>query len=299
MGKIKGWTRREDLEQSNNREYVWTSDSTDERVRVMSEEVDVDETYYYTFYDVADKEIPLYKQHPDYEYGVPNKEDAKSFAVDFLKDNPRGQELPSPAGWTVEEQGYNFYVLKPENSERFTCQIDGREVELVIAAELMNLKEIYGEPIVERDGESAAPNMTMPDHFNWVVEFQIMPQLSELSDSHRQDAKQGDNPLNYNDLYRYSGGVPVNLFSMVNPDEAIALPHIEGESVDNSGEIIQFPQGEDAEDFIKTYAANRAGAVAGMIGFVLDKPINQVGTTGWDDIQDKIDDNYDKHDEMF
>lgn len=95
------------------------------------------------------------------------------------------------------------------------------------------------------------------------------------------------------DVYHYAGGVPAtHILEGVTSGHKSDVPSIVEE--DQHGKKWRsFRSIEDAEQYAKEVYAYNAHAVFGLIGFLLDRPINLVGDDGWDVIRlQKNNENY-------
>jgi hypothetical protein len=77
------------------------------------------------------------------------------------------------------------------------------------------------------------------------------------------------------DAYSYGGGIPINMENVSSAAKCDVL------SSDDYGSR-RFKNSGDAEKYIKEVYCNNITATMGLIGFTLDRPINMIGTTGWD-----------------
>jgi len=82
------------------------------------------------------------------------------------------------------------------------------------------------------------------------------------------------------DAYLYGGGVPVNC-------ESVKSGHIckvESKIIEdeNFGTYRAFRTFDDAKKYIEDVYAPNMSCITGLIGFVLDRSVNGIGTTGWD-----------------
>lgn len=167
----------------------------------------------------------------------------------------------------TEKIGHDLYRIVPENADTFTCGMEGRDIELQIVCEVVDL---YDVGILETEGRSLGPD------------FYILPRMHELCDEFIGNLnlpEDIDEPTVY-DVMSYIGGVPLRLGSEVDiPDE---INHGKSDKFDGAP---LFDSTEDVEEYVEFVAENEAPAVAGMVGFYLDKRVNRIGTTGWDFIE--------------
>ena len=98
------------------------------------------------------------------------------------------------------------------------------------------------------------------------------------------DDNDGKYPICYAlyDAYMYMGGIHVNPETVQGArkwDDGLT------ELVETrQGKFRHFKTFEDAEKYIKEIYVPNTDAIMGLIGFYLDRPWNQLGTTGWDSI---------------
>lgn len=191
-----------------------------------------------------------------------------------------------------------IYASDPE----WSCGLDDQErVQLGVYASLSNVEEYGGE---------------YPEGFPIICQFNVVVHDPAISDGVLQSLDLDLRDLNQDDsekqaqvvremLQEYgSSGVPVDdvlVRGTRSPGENDALrallEGLEGAKIVDSYphpfkkktpyEVPWFSSWEDAETFAKR-AFERIPGVMGLIGFVLDKPVNAIGADGWSMIRAQV-----------
>ena len=188
----------------------------------------------------------------------------------------------------ITEIDDSITVLIPKEHEIKCVLSDNKEVKLGVIAEIIDLREF----------DEQYDN----DPYPFVIEFSLIPlepsqkAIQETFKGYDINPKEVEKPYLIAEIYRYFGGVPFNIESIKANDEDKFLKEIDSEVRTRIqrlwGEIKvrYFRTIEDADKFIKKVAPLRLPALSVMIGFVLDRPLNLVGWTGWDIIEHIVND---------
>jgi len=121
-----------------------------------------------------------------------------------------------------------------------------------------------------------------------ILECSIMVQPKDISKKYKKEAKESMAYADIFGLYRYGGGVSVDMESITSKaasdvdSEVIRQKHA---TFHQEIKVRHFQDIEDAIQYAKDVYAYNATAVFDTIGFVFDQAVNRMGTTGWDIIE--------------
>lgn len=137
-------------------------------------------------------------------------------------------------------------------------------------------------------------------------QYPFLVSASIVSDKVHKSLSEIEKPNKFSliyDAYNYMGGVPIDhvLLEEFGDFEEIAnrfkvtqammveVEHKFGTYAAQHGEgatsrYLQFKTQKDAELFIDILIKERVKSLSSMIGFILDRPINMAGNTGWDTV---------------
>ena len=177
-------------------------------------------------------------------------------------------------GW-VSEKGWKC-VLDDEEPEKV--------VGLGLVFEIIDWNDYDTSAIVEEDGVEYPVSL--------FADILVVP--DDLDETFRRDVAGASGidveDVNVVDVHGYGGGVPatdvMEGFKLVGEK----FPNVDSVvkdygSIGNSGVVRHFKSVEDGMLWAEKVYSPRAGGMMGMVGFVLDRPINRAGNTGWDDIK--------------
>ncbi len=181
----------------------------------------------------------------------------------------------------------HFVITNPD----WVAGLEIKMVKLAAIAEILDYNDIdssliptWGDeeyPIVVEVAIMVHPDDMSPDYIDTILSG------SGLGEQDRKDYKK-DRPLSLLfDAYSYSGGVSVNMETVAGGEISKAETLVRKEP-SRFGSMIKsryFKDFDNAEDYIRNVYAHNLQVVMMMVGFYLDKPVNLVGTTGWDIIE--------------
>lgn len=177
----------------------------------------------------------------------------------------------------------DLYLLEPTEGRTFTCQIDGEEIELVGVARIENLREVLTDAELR--------DLGLLDH-HIAVSLYLVPSETGVS----PDVEYGWHHGEYypEDVVRDGKGVPIDPESVQTDGQTPTGERFDA-LVDEEHTEVAFADWEEAEEYVTDVIAGRMDAVAGMVGFYLDRAWNRVGTTGWDRLRSlTVDPEYDE-----
>lgn len=160
--------------------------------------------------------------------------------------------------------------------------------------------------IIDMDGATGEPEFK---DYPYLVSFELM--AANPHPSFAEDVSHAGEPDQLNLIYdakSYMGGVPVDhtltlavnggideIVKLFTPAEAKLVksrPQYGTYAAQNGpgAEIkyLQFATAEAAERYVDWILQNRAGVLSMMVGFILDRPINMMGETGWNVIERQV-----------
>jgi len=177
--------------------------------------------------------------------------------------------------------------LGPTNSDLYatedswTCELeDGVSRQLGIYVEILDFRRATGE-----DRYATCP---------WMVQFEILPhEPSDKGTPFDEDTLEWINEAAGNDteyrhallrehLKSYGTGVPLTrqiTTGVSTPGEEPPTPAGKVEGDDPMWPM--FERYEDAKAYAEALLEQRAGALMGLVGFILDQPFNGRGDNGW------------------
>jgi hypothetical protein len=172
----------------------------------------------------------------------------------------------------VEAYNYGDRVGYIRNLGNCEMEIKGKEKEipLLVIAKVMNLYEATGDAEFEKKP--------------YEVTFEAVPYPKYIDKKHIESALEGsgledDIKLDLNNL-QYYGDIFEGYMS------GIPIRNLEK----------RFETEEEAEDYIKSKKINSELTITGrMIGFLLDAPVNRIGTTGWQYLEHIVDESVDPY----
>jgi len=168
--------------------------------------------------------------------------------------------------WDIIELSEYIYLIKPKDEKEFTCILDDdTEVKLGILAEQINWRD--HDPEYDKD------------QYFIGLQFSILP-IDPIHPDILKEALRciGIKPEDATEeakiyaVYRYAGGVPCT---------AMIIHTIEHNFGRLDREEFDFKSWKDADRVVR-FAAKIAPAVSGLIGFILDQPVNRIGNSGWE-----------------
>lgn len=135
----------------------------------------------------------------------------------------------------------------------------------------------------------------------WMVQFEIVPhrpsEKGEAFDANEMEwinEHAGEDGKYRFELMRehlqgYGAGVPLNrqLTGVTAPGKGLPTP--KGAVQDHEDQWAMFENLEDAQEYAEAMLEQRAQGLMCLIGFVLDAPVNGMGTSGWDWLGDHLD----------
>lgn len=148
------------------------------------------------------------------------------------------------------------YVVEDKN-ESFTVDIDGNEINLCFAIEIIDADEIIPK-------EHVKPI---------TVTVNIFPIEDEVSDEYKKDLGVNED-YSHADALNYGSAAPVNPEVYNTSEKAVV-----------KGDQLCFESYQEAQEFIEQEFPSQAEKIASMVGFHLDKPWNRIGDTGWDTLE--------------
>lgn len=165
----------------------------------------------------------------------------------------------------------DFHVIIPKNKNSWVCNA---HTPLVAVVESISSSDMC-------DDED--------DRDYWLFTVGIMPRIEVMHKDFLQKARDGcgfakddDGNITYDDIQRYCGSIPVNINAFSIPNEHLDFEYekcgIDIKVICKDGKAFS------DEEIIKAYILPRLSAVFGLIGFVLDRQIRRIGTTGWDEL---------------
>ena len=164
-------------------------------------------------------------------------------------------------------------------NDRWNAEMDGKKINLALVCETFNLDDI------EHGHEN--------DVFPVVMECSVMPHPKHIAKSYKESAKNSSGGSTIFDIFDYGGGIPVS--DILEGIKSSAQSSIDNElrtqkhaTFGNKIKVRHFKDEEDAVQFAKDVYSNNADALFMLIGFTLDKPINRIGKTGWDRIDEFV-----------
>jgi len=91
------------------------------------------------------------------------------------------------------------------------------------------------------------------------------------------------------DCKGYIGGVPVDLIEPINNGSDEILEVFQEDEVvrDENGDL-RFKTEQDVLKVVEFIIKTRIGCLGMMIGFILDRPLNMIGNTGWDIVKNNL-----------
>ena len=168
------------------------------------------------------------------------------------------------------------YYYREENN--WACVIDDEAVKLGLVLEVLDLREI--DPDIDDD-----------DLHPYVIQASIVPQKPD------ERFYEGDEPYKNEyrmslifDYYSYCGSVcyleePIKLKEKFTLDEA-SLHSYTDRFTKSKKSYLRFS--DKALDKALELYSSEAEKSFTFIGFILDKPVNLIGTTGWDELAEAI-----------
>jgi hypothetical protein len=169
-------------------------------------------------------------------------------------------------------------------SKRWSCTISGKTVPLVLLMEVLNMEEITGEEEFQDYPYLVSVSLMVARPHKSFYDGEGKPSKSEL--------------LYY--CHQYMGGVPFdheliridslnnNIMGELKAKQAKikTTKHDYGTiaAQEGKGSSFSYPMFKDSEsayEFGKQLIEAYGDTLLGLVGFILDKPINLVGETGW------------------
>ena len=162
----------------------------------------------------------------------------------------------------------------------WTCILEENDIHLGLYVEIIDL----------RGYDSSEDEKEYP----FLANASVMVIPEEASPEFLDDVRSGDDfEPDANDILHYGGGVPAsNFLEGIHGGPDSDVPSILKK--DRFGRKNRyFKTYEDAEQYTKEVYASNAHAMFGLIGFLLDQPINLMGNDGWSIIRlQKKNENY-------
>jgi hypothetical protein len=198
--------------------------------------------------------------------------------IEYSVLGSEGEEVQEKPREVFEEEIENFYVFKPKGYKAF-CQIGSKIIDLVAVAEVIAWEEATGEKLSEDR--------------NIMVDVGLLPELKELYPTVKEEIlKSGNEHLDYESLHSYYGNISINIDSIKGGGEDwTGIDYEEKKEKTRFGNIktiYLFKTYEDAEKFLQQVVVPRLRGLIGLIGFTLDQPLNMIGTTGWDFLEQMV-----------
>ena len=169
----------------------------------------------------------------------------------------------------VEFEEYpGMIALKDKN---WKAVIDDREINLDLVCEAIDMESATGE--------------VKDEEYPILLTCSIMVDPKDMSSKYKKDVKESAGEFSLYDAYYYSGGVLADrALSGMEPVKKIPT-RAECKVIENDGKDVWCKTEEDAITYAKDVYSEKAQALFGLIGFVLDNPVNRIGNTGWDIIE--------------
>lgn len=179
--------------------------------------------------------------------------------------------------FTATRTRHDQYVIEPDDSGNFTAEMDGEQIELLLVADINDM----AEHLTNRE----LREMDFGDHV-FTVNLQIVP----TADSTKPAAKDklastyGANRDEFTPemTVGYGSGIPIDPESITDEES----PAADDLDIESTGKQVSFTSWEDAEKYVENHIPGKAPAIAGLVGFYLDRPINRIGETGWDRLRE-------------
>lgn len=169
----------------------------------------------------------------------------------------------------VEFEEYpDMIALKDKNWDAI---LDSKKVNLDLVCEAVDMESATGE--------------VKDEEYPILLTCSIMVDPEDMSSKYKKNVKEAMGEFSLYDAYHYSGGVPADrVLSSIEPAEGIST-HAECKIIEDDGNGVWCKSEEDAITYAKDVYSKKAQALFGLIGLVLDKPVNMIGNTGWDIIE--------------
>ena len=184
--------------------------------------------------------------------------------------------------WKKIELTDTEYLIVPENPDDFTAIFDDEdedtEVHLGIYIEQRDMREMF------------ASWDNVEHHICPIAQIVVIDPLDdevlrEAMECMGIDEKPADPYVRAWIVAQYAGGVPLPTITLLETMEENNI------DVPDWGEEGCFKCWKDADAFVDA-VMKIAPLIAGLIGFILDNPVNLIGNTGWDIIRLVVE-NYD------
>jgi len=122
------------------------------------------------------------------------------------------------------------------------------------------------------------------EKYRYIVDVHIVAHPDSLTEDGKRYAMcDGADQVYISDLHHNCGGVPVKLDWCRSMNEDWNGIDYKEENGD-----YYFASWDDADKFVDRILKTRLSGVMGMIGFLLDEPINRIGSSGWDMIESMV-----------
>ena len=161
-----------------------------------------------------------------------------------------------------QSAGMATYIIKPDPEENWYVipgsNDNGDKIRLVVSARVLDFYELTGD-IEEND----------PDRFDVVLE--VIPDKEYFNEDYQANIM---------------GSCGLDTWDEVTYDDIVSY----GATVARIGEYL-FSSWDNAIDFIENIPQNKDLSLGGLMflsGFLLDRPINRIGTDGWELIQEMV-----------
>jgi hypothetical protein len=214
------------------------------------------------------------------------------------------QPRPIPDGLEIREVMEDMSVMTDKN---WTAVLhhphtgeDERTIQMCLCAEFLYLPEYFDDydddyPIGFETGILPHPKDFSEDYLRKQVLSSTGLKGEELEQLIR--GRDEDYMILW-DVKSWEGFIPINVEQFVaspKADDILSSLGIEidylRETVDHGWgehEVVRFKEWEDAYEYFEQVYPRLASAPMMLIGFVLDRAINRIGTTGWDVLSDQV-----------
>ena len=165
------------------------------------------------------------------------------------------------------EECCEMIVFKDKN---WTAILSEKEIKLNLVCEAIDMDGATGETM---------------DGYPIMLACAIMVDSKDMSKKYKKEVSQSMESSTIFDAYEYSGGVTVNhTLNSITEVKPVSHTNAKCKIIDDKkwGKEVWCETTDDALQYAKDIYSSKAEALFGLVGFVLDQPINRIGNTGWD-----------------
>lgn len=167
-----------------------------------------------------------------------------------------------------------------------SCELDNEErVPLAVVCEIIDYREIDSSFDNDEFPIAIKTSITATRYHKEILKSAIqcngLDTIPKLTKNMKVEA-----------VSSYMGGVPFNIESVTSVTEDLSkfdnVSELRDSKALSGGKFRCFKDVEHAEQYINEIIVNRVPAIFGLIGFILDRPINLMGSTGWSFIKNQV-----------